>query len=50
LPGYDAPTPLASPVTPLPEDKPRRRPAEIVAAIVTVLVVAFLVYAFIKRP
>ncbi len=52
LPGYDAGTPAVSqPAVPMAEDEPRKRSkAEIIAAVITVLVVGFLIYAFIRRP
>jgi len=49
LPGNDAPTPMASPVVEVPEEPRKIRIAEIAAACVSILVVAFLVFAFAKR-
>ena len=50
LPPNDAPTPIATPVVEMPAEEPRRRmrPAEMIAAVITVLVVGFLIYAFAK--
>jgi len=48
-PASDTPTPLGIPRVETPADERRRRsPAEILAAVVTVLIVGFLVYAFAR--
>lgn len=49
-PASDTPTPLGIPrVPPAVEDEPKRRsPGEIVAAVATVLIVGFLIYAFVR--
>ena len=48
-PPSDTPTPYSIPkVTPIVPDRPRRSPAEIAAAIVTVLVLGSLLIAFLK--
>ena len=48
LPNKSDVTPLVSPAVPLVDEPERRSKTEIIAAIVSIAVLAFLVYAFIR--